>query len=671
MIDLDRELRALLEQDARSAPPPPELEPIVRRTHRRQLATVAIGLVAAIALAAASIAGATAILRTSERPAEPPDTLQPRPLEAVPLGPTYPRDLTVDMRGNLWWSTELSLSRFEPGTGSVQTFTLADDPAFGSIDAIAGAAREGGVWIVSRGWVRRFDGETFAQPLGYEPAPVCEVAEGPDGALWGTGCREGVYRWDGTSWVPLPQEGRPATYAAGLALEDSGAVWVSNSGSGVSRFDGTTWTTWTTDDGFTRDHVYTIEPASDGTVWVGTDDGVARYAHGTWTAFPGAEVGIPEVTSIVATDEGVWAAGYTGGDRFAARFDGVVWHPVTAEDGLDAIAPGDARFVATPDGTWAVTNAALLRLEGSRWHRLVSLDVPGPGDQVLWSPMAARSSDELWIGPNGDWGIWRLANGTWTHFPERDGLAGGGFWDAFAFTADGAVWASGHQGVVRFDGSTWERVASGEHRALTLGPDGTPWAARWQDSAQGWVVGPVEGPPLAGAVPLDFVGSLVVVSEDDVWAGWTGGWSEGGLAHFDGRGWVEVEPIAGARELLVRDMARTKDGALWVDVWVRVVPERWSHALARFDGETWTTIREVDGVPLETSADYASGGQLELAPHGDLLFATSWESSGGLFRLRDGQWARVADGSFNAISVAPDGTVWLMGDGGLFRLAAA
>lgn len=181
-----------------------------------------------------------------------------------------------------------------------------------------------------------------------------------------------------------------------------------------------------------------------------------------------------------------------------------------------------------------------------------------------------------------------------------------------------------------------------------------------------------------GRFRVELRGSLIVAS-DDVWAGSGGGFVQGlGLWHYDGSNWVEMEPIAGARELVVQDMVRTEDGALWLwadfrfedFVAIQQGPKRWSHALARFDGETWTTIREIDGVPLEASVD--RGGQLELAPNGDLLFAiSSWESSGGLFRLRDGQWARVVDGSVNAISVAPDGTVWLAGWDGLFRLPAS
>jgi hypothetical protein len=383
MIDLDRELRALLEDDACSAPPPPGLEPIVRRTHRRQCATVAVGLVAVMALAAASIAGATALLRSSERPAEPPDMLQLGPLEAIPF-------------------------------------------------------------------------------------------------------RKGV---------------------------------------------------------------------------------------------------------------------------------------------------------------------------------------DGPGNAVaLYAPITARSSDELWVGANRPGGIWRLANGTWTHFGKQDGRLVGGFWDAFAFTADGAVWASGYQGVVRFDGSTWERVASDEHRAIALGSGGTPWTARV--GGEGWVVGPVGGPPIAEPVPLpqgSTLDSLLVVSEDDVWASSRGVWAGGGLAHFDGSGWVEMEPIAGARGMSVQDLARTEDGSLWADVWFRMEASEWSHALARFDGETWTTSREIDGVPLETGSHPAMYGALELAPNGDLLLGTNE----GLFRYRDGAWNQVASGGFTSISVAPDGTVWLRGDGGLFRLPAS
>jgi hypothetical protein len=294
----------------------------------------------------------------------------------------------------------------------------------------------------------------------------------------------------------------------------------------------------------------------------------------------------------------------------------------------------------------------------------------GPGTQARYAEwVAARSSDELWMGSTGSGGIWRLANGKWTHF--EDGLpVGGGFWGGFAFTPDGAVWAAGARGVVRFDGSTWERVASGGHRAITLGPDGTPWAARWSNGAQGWVVGPVGGTPIAEPVPLpagSTLDRLLVVSEDDVWAGSAGVWApNGGLAHFDGSGWVEIEPITDASELSVQGVARTEDGALWADIWFRMdrtEPNGRSHALARFDGEAWTAYGEIGGVPLGTGSD----GGLEIAPNGDLFLGTVE----GLFRYRDGAWNQVTSGEVTSMSVAPDGTVWLWGDGGLFRIPSS
>jgi len=73
MTDLERRIRDLLDEDARSAPQPGETARAVSRTRRRQAVTLAGSALGVVALVAASIAGVRAVLTTDGRtPADAP-----------------------------------------------------------------------------------------------------------------------------------------------------------------------------------------------------------------------------------------------------------------------------------------------------------------------------------------------------------------------------------------------------------------------------------------------------------------------------------------------------------------------------------------------------------------------------------------------------------------------
>lgn len=75
MSDLEQDIRDLLTEEVRSAPPPHEPDRAVRRTRRRQVLTVAGSVLGVLALGAASIAGVRAVLTTGNgTPADAPTT---------------------------------------------------------------------------------------------------------------------------------------------------------------------------------------------------------------------------------------------------------------------------------------------------------------------------------------------------------------------------------------------------------------------------------------------------------------------------------------------------------------------------------------------------------------------------------------------------------------------
>lgn len=681
-LELEREIRATLGRHVVDILDPGALPPareVIRRTRHRQVANVVLGLVTAAAVAAASIAGAGALLRSSEHrtPVEPPDTFTAGPLEAAPIGTYAFLDLTVASDGAVWW-TGPGITRFDPASGSLRTFTVADDPAFDGIWLLA-PAPDGGVWTSWKG-PTRFDGERFRETLP-QTAVISLIAEGPDGTVWGENAGD-FFRLDGDVWMPVFSKGLPAErgeeagwgmetpdglplggVTPSMAVDAGGGLWVSFSspgskGFGVSRYDGTTWTTWTMSDGLPSDNVITIAPASNGDVWIGTDDGAARFRNGSWTAYPGAVIGTEGVWSIAPTEQGVVVAGHSG----FARFDGTTWSPVTAADGLEG---KGGRLAAGPSGVWAATRAGLFRLEGSRWERQVALE----GGPLLTQSreIAAVSSEEVWAADFTS--VWRLEGGAWT---EYAGLPGGGVAEMMAVAPDGVPWVSTNQGLARFDGSAWEQVEPGEHDAIAFAPDGTVWRTA-NDKA--WTVGPVGGPALPPLPnePTESTGGmldLAVGPHDDVWVGWTKGlgWSveDAGLVHFEGGEWQTVVPYAD--RFFVRDLEVTPDGDVWVSgSALEPLPPAvgdqsqlgWGPPfLARFRDGAWTTYGKADGIS-------GGPGQLDVTSSGEVLFATS----DGLFVFRDEAWHLLQKGWFGSLSVAPDGTVWLSGDG-LFRMKA-
>ena len=683
MNDVERDLRERFARtEARLTGPdfgPPTAPAwVLRRTRRRQMSVAVVGLLAAVAIAAASIAGATALIRSSERrvPAEPPTTYGA--LEAVEAQPISLDELVADTEGRLW-STWPVLTSYDPASGTVRSFTRADDPALAGAGPAA-PAREGGVWLIvfGRGGelaVARFNGDRFVQTS--VPAPTDHlgaIVEAPDGTVWVGG--NGVFSWDGESWSEAPTTGRLSREAGDITVDTSGNVWVKDirfpgpEWLGISRLDGSAWTSYPLDEvlpsdqlGVPKDNpdrgsLWTTVAGADGDVWVGGCGGISHFVGGSWTSYPSLPLGLNNVMSIAVADDGaVWIGSEAIGGPVIARFDGTSWAPVT--DGL--VDNGEeyqyTDVLAAGGQVWAVVNGALLRWDGEAFVPVLEVDRP----QELMSPFLAAGPDELWTGDWGAGGAWRLLGDTWTHFDDRAELPGE--LQGLALGPEGTLWATSTQGAWRFDGSRWGLAESGDFHAIAFGPDGGVWVAGKH------TVQRVGGSALPGKVPfISDTTSLVVLADDDVWAASRGGWMPGGLAHFDGERWTDVEPIEGNAYAAdwISGLEVTPDGDVWVSL-ANVDTERPNQpdpvVVARFDGSSWRTYNDADGVPFGMTND--GFGRLEIAPDGTPVLS----AAPGLVEFRDGAWTLLQEGRFGDFSIAPDGTIWISSDG-LYRLPA-
>lgn len=130
-----------------------------------------------------------------------------------------------------------------------------------------------------------------------------------------------------------------------------------------------------------------------------------------------------------------------------------VW---TVKDGL----PDNITALAQgPDGLlWLGTTAGLYRFDGVRFEKFAPAGAVFP-DQDVYT-LAAAPDGSIWVG----WrikGVTRIKDDQVTSYDSDGGLHNGSTW-SFAFDPVGHVWASGMDGLVRFDGARWKAVGKEE-----------------------------------------------------------------------------------------------------------------------------------------------------------------------------------------------------------------
>lgn len=338
----------------------------------------------------------------------------------------------------------------------------------------------------------------------------------------------------------------------------------------------------------------------------------------------------------------------------------------------------------------ALIGAQLLRdrLEGPvrppsvRWATAPNRWVVDPVPPIAVTAVAAVSADEAWA-TDGD-ALWHFVDGAWAG-PFAAGLpvltaleaaSGAGVIDAIAVAPDGVVWGIGASGLARFGGVTWELVLPrGSHAvdsgsgvtptisaffgSLAVGADGTVWAGTGGGSVYGL-------DPASGEVTRHFCGDgnePLVAADGSLYL-----WEYSGLWVLQGGTCTRLDPPWEGTRVDVYGVVADPAGGLLMTLRELSGPP-WNAQLVRFDGGRWTTLAALptlDPVPPD-----------DRKPVGEIAAV---DPAGGVFFTKY-VWVRrfdgdsfvdvVADGSrfdVEALSMAPDGTAWIVGSRGVERL---
>jgi signal transduction histidine kinase/ligand-binding sensor domain-containing protein len=246
-------------------------------------------------------------------------------------------------------------------------------------------------------------------------------------------------------------------------------------------------TLWTQQHGLPQDTIRAIAQTADGYLWLGTDEGLARFDGYEFVVFNKANADLPanSITALAATGDGSLWIGTSNG---LAQYRDRRFRTLTVKQGLPANAI--TGLYSDREGTlWLVAGLYLSRYQDGRFTnfapeidipvtsvravcqdqhhdlwiagfsrvvkmsggRFVTMIEPGILDGTVVLSMIADRNDNLWIGGNQGL-IERTAEGKIRKYNTRDGLPDGvvrALWQ----DRDGNIWAGTNNGIARLEGS--------------------------------------------------------------------------------------------------------------------------------------------------------------------------------------------------------------------------
>jgi ligand-binding sensor domain-containing protein/signal transduction histidine kinase len=335
------------------------------------------------------------------------------------LGRSIIRALDEDRRGNLWiGSIGNGLGRLADGHF---TWYTTEQGLPSNIVTCVASDNKGALWVCTNKGLARWDGARFHVYTHADGLPsdrirgTCEAA---DGTRWIAGADFGLSRWAGGRFVPFTQFALPARQGIhALACGSDGSIWAGTD-------DGLAWIkdgavrTFTSKDGLADGSVLSLFAGADGSLWAGTRDGISRLYHGeisTYRTKDGLSHSL--VLSLYVDREGsLWAGTKNGLDQFSES----TVTPYTTSEGM----PGNDAGPVTEDREgklWVGTlGNGLAEFDGRRFKTLTTRD--GLIDNRILS-LHVDDSGDLWAGTAK--GLSRLRNGRVIGlYTTHEGLAG-------------------------------------------------------------------------------------------------------------------------------------------------------------------------------------------------------------------------------------------------------
>ena len=406
----------------------------------------------------------------------------------------------------LWVGTSDGPARWKDGV--VTAFSVRDGLPSNGVRAIVETG-DRVLWIWTDLGLARFNGKGFVADTGGMNAASVTAAfsDGRGGLVLETSQKTAVYR-DGHWQIEAPGSEFPKDSIAFSENASGEAAGAGNSNLTISSGTGPP-TRLSSRIELPGSRIQALLTDRNGSVWIGTNDGLARWYHGTLQKLPASDpLATASVIALLEDREGnLWAGTENAGlhifrdqrFRVLGSRGGLTSNQITTvvEDRAGTIWAGTQR-----DGLNAVHPVGDTRNHGTMVDSTSPLP---PGSVQSYSAQKGLASDvilSLAAAPNGDvWagtpdGLSRLRNGGISTFTSADGLPDD-FVRSLLVDSDGSLWIGTRRGLTHW----------------TNAGELTPSAPRMQTYTD------------ADGLGSDLVGAIARDARGDLWVATLGGLS--------------------------------------------------------------------------------------------------------------------------------------------------
>jgi signal transduction histidine kinase/streptogramin lyase len=368
-------------------------------------------------------------------------------------------------------------------------------------------------------------------------------------------------------------------------------------------------TVWTQQHGLPEDTIRAAAQTSDGYLWLGTDEGLARFDGYDFTVFNKANADLPSnsVTALAAAPDGSLWIGTSNG---LVQYRDKQFHTYTVKSGLPDDAIGSL-YTDRAGAVWIVAGSSLSRYQSGAFHNFV----PGPLLPIT-SVRAVREDNhgDLWVA--GLTAVGKMSGGRFAPVLGSGDLRDGFIVTGMLFDSADRLWLAGNIGI---------RVRSPNGQVRSYG--------------------------VADGLPDAFVRAIWLDRDGNVWAG-----TNGGLARLEGSRFVTAHDGSSRDHEQVRCLFEDREGDIWVGA---------NNGLTRLRDDIFTVYGKPEGLPSdEPNAVFQDrAGRIWIGFHdsGLMLFAGA---SSRVYTTRDG----LPNNEVFSIRQARDGDLLIATRGGFVRM---
>ncbi|MBK9989393.1 MAG: response regulator [Verrucomicrobia bacterium] len=341
--------------------------------------------------------------------------------------------------GKIWLGTaELGLFSIENG----KPVPFPDPALKGVIIHTIAADRDGNIWLATPQGLRGYDAQQ--RPIAVPPTPTLRTLFlDSHGTLWLGTLGSGVMRYqNGTLTALMRPQGLASNDVLAFAESSDGSIWIGTS-DGLTQLSDLKFPIVSSAEGMVTDGAICVTASPQGGLWIGTTNGVSFLKDGEFSNY--GTNGAHGVTSgwvkriFIARDGDVYLFGaHKNIDRFSGgkvieSWKTEVWPRAMAEDSKSLLV-GVAR--------------KLMRLENGN---LVACRLADGGEvEPGWiNDLLVTEDDTVWLATED--GVFRLKDGVMTDLCKANNLPGIRYY-FLVRDSEGNIWAAQNHGIVRCKG---------------------------------------------------------------------------------------------------------------------------------------------------------------------------------------------------------------------------